>query len=531
MARVPAWARALIIIGALALALRLLLTLTHDGLLGVDVGAYLLSKNAVLGNEPTGADFPRPPLAPGWLLVPFTGLLGDDNGYKVWGALFSMVPAVPVFLLTRRYVGDWPAVFAVGFLAVDLAHAEMIVTGALPLIGFGLLGLAWWAVAGLAESWDRKKVLVLVAVVGLLPYVNQTSTGLAAITLPVFIAALALYNKDIRGTLKRTAPPLAAGAVLGAGAAPWYLGVAPGSGLVHYPGPWLFLASDPSVWMQFFVAFPLGLWLAVRSTGPPVVRSLGVVIVVLALGMVWLSTDETIINLTYRSRYLLALPFYVCISWVVFGRWIPFFFGRDITVCEWCNDPRFDADKHCPYCGDSGYFERLLPAYLTPVIVVIGILMAELYAYSFNGQAGYSDMVRPATADALELLLAEAPGEGIITNTFSMALAVSALNGVHSPHTSTREPPADYAETDQLVRCVLGWVPGCDPGQASQVLGIGYVLVDERFPFPGPRSLAVYGAPEDPWRVTGEAPWLELVYAADTTKLWEVIPDGQSQSR
>ena len=162
---------------------------------------------------------------------------------------------------------------------------------------------------------------------------------------------------------------------------------------------------------------------------------------------------------------------------------------------------------------------------LVPGILAVGVFLAGLYVYSFNSQAGYSDMVRPATADALARLRAEAPGVGIVTNTFSMALAVSALNGVPSPHTSTREPPASYVETDKLVRCVLGWVATCDPHQASRALEVGYVLVDERFPDVRPGAPGAYLAPEDLWGVTGAAPWLQLVYAEDTTKLWEVLPD------
>ena len=149
------------LIFAAAFALRLGIVLALEGLLGVDGGAYLLSVNAVLGDEPTGAGFPRPPLAPGWLLVPFVTLLGTDTGYKVWSAAASLAPGIPVYLLARR-VGNlrgfspiWVPVFAVGFLFVDLLHAEMLVTGALPMIAFGLLGTAWWAMGSLAEGWSR----------------------------------------------------------------------------------------------------------------------------------------------------------------------------------------------------------------------------------------------------------------------------------------------------------------------------------------------------------------------------------------
>ena len=155
----------------------------------MDGGAYLVGVNAVLGDEPTGAGFPRPPLAPGWLLVPFVNYLGMDVGYKVWSSLASVLPAIPIYLLARR-IGSrstrrgvapspWPAVFASGFLLLDLLHAEMIVTGALPLIAFALLGMGWWAMGELSEEWSLTAAGVLVICLGLIPWVNQTTAGLA----------------------------------------------------------------------------------------------------------------------------------------------------------------------------------------------------------------------------------------------------------------------------------------------------------------------------------------------------------------
>ena len=46
-------------------AFRLVLVLSYHGYLAGDGAAYLLSRNYVLGHEPTGADWLRPPLAPG----------------------------------------------------------------------------------------------------------------------------------------------------------------------------------------------------------------------------------------------------------------------------------------------------------------------------------------------------------------------------------------------------------------------------------------------------------------------------------
>ncbi len=373
-----------------ALALRLAITLGHDGFLGVDGGAYLLSRNAVLGDEPTGAGFPRPPLAPGWLLVPFTELFGDDIGYKLWSVAASLLPVLPVYLLARRLEhGHSPALalFAAGFLSLDLLHAEMLVTGALPLIGFALLGMCWWAMGRLAERWSWRDAGVLAGCLGLIPWVNQTTAGLALITIPVYLAALIWYSRGavrLTGTrsdrledsgrtfrrlsspslsraalssrasetatrrahnpenrvqlpgpqpnktrpaipeIARIAPPLLLGGAIALGALPWYMQVLPVTGLLNYPGPFIYLTHVyDSAWWQLLLAWPLGIAMAWK--GPkdaPWFRALGVLTCLLGTLLVFLSTDETIINVFYRSRYLLALPFYVGISWVVWP-WLP----------------------------------------------------------------------------------------------------------------------------------------------------------------------------------------------------------------
>ena len=59
--------------------------------------------------------------------------------------------------------------------------------------------------------------------------------------------------------------------------------------------------------MQVALAVPLGLYVIWRGQ-QPWLRALGVLILLLAVLLPWLSTDETVINIFYRSRYLLALP-------------------------------------------------------------------------------------------------------------------------------------------------------------------------------------------------------------------------------
>lgn len=504
---------------AAALALRLFLTLTHDGYLGVDGGAYLLSVNAVLGNEPTGAGFPRPPLAPGWLLVPFVETLGVDGGYKVWSAIASLAPVVPVYLFTRQ-LGVAPALFAATFLLLDLNHAEMVVTGALPLIAFGLLGTAWWAMCSLVERWSWRTAGVLAGCVGLIPWVNQTTAGLALVTIPVFAMALLWYNRKLAvpqenmprlafrtssgtglGGAANLSPtyrlclPLCVGAVIALEALPWYIQVLPGTGLLHYSGKFLYLANwADSSWWQLLLAWPLGVWM-IRKGEAPWLRALGVMVCLLGTLLVGMSTDETVLNIYYRSRYLLAVPFYVGITWLVFTRWLPKF--RAELIPQW------------------------IP--ITGTALALGVMLFG-YSWIFARQSEYSDMATPATAEALMFMERTDPGAGVVNNSFTLALWISALNRVPSPHTWTWEPPTTWTETDKDVRCLLGWVPDCNPAEAKERLKVGFVLIDSRFPYYNRRAPGVYGAlnKKAPWGSLPTVPWLTPVFHQDTTDVYRI---------
>ena len=485
------------------LALRLGLTLTHDGYLGVDGGAYLLSVNAVLGDEPTGAGFPRPPLAPGWLLVPFTELLGVDVGYKVWASITSVLPAIPVYLLARRILPEGqglsstaPALFAVGFLFVDLLHAEMIVTGALPLAGFALLGMVWWAIGSLAERWSWRNAAILAGCLGLIPWINQTTAGLAIVTIPVYLAALLWFNRRVVHTttsLAQITPPLVLGGVIALAALPWYLKVLPVTGLLNYPGRMVYLHTFTDVaWLQFILAWGLAIWL-IRGNSEPWLRSLGLLCGLLGTLLIFLSTDETLINVFYRSSYLLPLPVYVGVAALVFRRLIP------------------------------AVRSTRLPA--AGIAIAAGVMLVG-FVWQFGNQAGYSDMLTDDSVEALQIAAVEAPGKAVINNSFTLALWISALNKVESPHTWTWPPPPTWTETDQYVRCVLGWVDGCDVDKAVVHLNAEYILIESRFPYYNSRAPGVYGAPDiaEPWDNLPTVPWLTQRFQQGSTTLYRINP-------
>lgn len=471
----------------------------HPGYLGVDGGAYLLSRNAVLGIETTGMGFPRPPLAPGWLLVPFTAWLGDDLGYEVWAVTTSLCLIPAAYLLARHVLPSRQAIAAAALVAVDPGLAEMLVTGPLPMLGFALIAVCAWAVLNLASAPAWRYALVLTVAIPLIAFTNQTSAGLAAVSLTVLCLALAVYHPSVAGrplwqrilvaprTVRWVMMAAAPGLLLSLTALPWYLDVVPGAGLLRYPGPLLYLTGWPDiVWFVCAGAVAVGV-LTLRRSHDYRLQAIGILVVMLGTIQVFLSYDESIINISYRATYLLPVFAAPCIVWLV-AHALP-------QTRRW---------RHL----------------VTSAAIGIIMLLAIGNVWVWQRQAAYSDMVTPATARALERIPND--GRSIISNAFSMALWVAALHRVPSPHVWTTQPPAAYQAQDALVRCVLGWVAGCDVEHAVRALGACYVLVDERFPHYNRRAPGNYMAPPDQWQVTAAAPWLERVFWEQTTTLYRI---------
>ena len=306
-----------------ALALRLGLTLTHPGHLGVDGGAYIVGLAATLGNDDTGVGFPRPPLAPGLTLWPFIELFGVDAGYKIWSSFASMAPILPVYLLAKRIHvkrhKNALVVGTVGFLSLDLLHGEMLVTGALPLLAFGFLGTAWWAMGRLAEERNWPDTFILAGCLFIIPFVNQTAAGIAVVTIPAYLLALCWAHNDL-GPLRGNIIGLVIGGLAALTALPWYLQVLPVSGMLNYPGPFIFVTHPfDSAWWQFLLAWPIGIYIF-KAAKEEWLRALGVLVCLLGTLLIFLSTDETVINVFYRSRYLLCMPLYICLAWIVWKK-------------------------------------------------------------------------------------------------------------------------------------------------------------------------------------------------------------------
>ena len=249
-------------------------------------------------------------------------------------------------------------------------------------------------------------------------------------------------------------------------------------------------------WLQLALGWGLGL-LMVRNGQEPWLRALGVLCCLLGTLTVFLSFDETIINVFYRSRYLLAIPFYVGVTWALFRYILPYF----------------------------------KPAIAVPLTLAAFAVMGAGYISQVYRQADLSAMITPETAAALEELREEEDQGAIISNSFTLALWIAALNKVESPHTWTTTPPPTYTETDMRVRCVLGWRPGCDTAAAIRELGARWILLEERFPYYNERAPGVYGSlnVEEPWAGLPALPWLTEIYHQGTTMVYRIDPAAASQ--
>ena len=502
--------------------MRLLYVLNHDGMWGVDGGAYLLSRNAVLGQEPTGTDFMRPPFAPGWIMVAFTALWGDNLGVKLFHVA-SFLPMIGGFLvLAGRYLKGWQLTFAVFLVLFDLMLAEMFTAGALPMWAFGALLLAFWSILGLSEHPRPIHRLALLVSLPAIAALNQTTAGIAIFTLAVFTTVAVLQCVDKLLFLKRLfAPVLMGTGIAVAWLLPYYTEVSPGSGLLRYPGPLLGVYAWPTdaAWVQFAFGMTvtvLALWRLPRAYRPIIA-----VLFVTSFFGLWRSYDETVMNVFYRSRYLENLLLAIV--------------GVPLV---W----------------------KTIQAYPFPRLAwgAVGLLMG-LWIWGFHYQvteeSHLGQMVTKDSLKAFAWLQENGNGGLVVTNSYSYSLYLAAITKLPTIWTQVWKPPRYYAAQHDNTVCLLNWkgaalqwpgitnipptilgpvesweTPDCTPESAVVSLAPEYVLIERYWPQDGLRGLwrprdtlgYIWGVPTDPWARTDQAPWLEEVQEWGTTKLWRV---------
>lgn len=488
----------LIIILTATFIFRCGLVFSHDGYLGVDGGAYLLSVHAVLNDGPSYADFPRPPLAPAWLLVPFIELWGIDYGFKIWTVIASMLPIPAVYLLTRKFLSKNYSLLAMAFVAIDPFSAEMLVTGALPMIGMALYLVLLWGILDLHQNkLNFKNVFTIIVSLGLIPFVNQTMAGITFVMLPIICSVFLFegyfdfWNKFNYKKYFSMFGIIFIGGLIGCLALPYYLQVLPNSELISYEGPKIYFASDGVAWLGFILSVPLGFFLMFRSKRAAE-KIFSINIIILGILAIFLSYDEAIINIFYRSRFLLRYFYFAVLIW---------FFIRL---------KNFDGTK----------INKFVPATFS----IFGIfILIYGFVWTFNAQSEYSKIITEDSQNAIDLILQDQKFQkNIISNAYSLSLWVSALTEVESPHIWTSRPPKAHVKTDELTRCVLNWVNNCDINNSINELNVSHILIDTRFPFKREADLGIYLAPKNHWAVTDSADWLTLVYESGTTLLYQI---------
>jgi len=511
----------LAIIVALAFAVRIAFLVNHEGLWGVDGGAYLLSRNTVLGDEPTGTDFPRPPFAPGWLLVPFTAWLGDGAGIRAF-ALAASIPMVPAFwLVARRYLTAWQTVAATGLVLADWMLAEMFVAGDLPMIGFSFLFLAFWAMQKIQDGPPaRIPVAVLALTIPAMAFTNQTTAAIAGLVLTVTFVGMVIQRRVPLSQGWAQVIVLAAGAgfALAMLALPWYLEVAPGSDYTRYGGPLItHYPPQNAAWFQ------LGLGLAAAACtlrwGAPALKFWAAPLLLLATLAPIVSYDEAVMNITYRSRYLIEIPLILTGVWLAANRLLPAIrrseFGRLAYV----------------YAG------------------AFAVMVSFGYVYQIHAETKLGRMVSAETVDALGWITARNdPEVAILTNSYSLSLFVAGMTKTPTAWTQVYDPPRAYQKQHADALCLFGWVPGCDAALARTDLNVRFLLAErdwpaygaeipEHFrdlgpafgavkalsPWPNSNVGKIWQAPRQPWAITNKTPWLRIVWEGGPATVWEVI--------
>ena len=108
---------------------------------------------------------------------------------------------------------------------------------------------------------------------------------------------------------------LVIGTIFACGALPWYFLLKPVNGLLRYEGPLIYLATDIAMF-QFLLTVPLGLYVFFKAENFS--RQIaGAMLIVTGTLLLFLSHDETIINIFYRSRYLVMMFFYPALVWTI----------------------------------------------------------------------------------------------------------------------------------------------------------------------------------------------------------------------
>lgn len=461
-----------------ALALRLSLI---DDFLGfsADMASYLMTRNWVLGVDPTGhmpAHF-RPPLI-GVLLLPFTATMGDLMGSKVLALLSSVTMGVPFYFLARRFVP--PGLAIIGSFAfiyhpffADIAAWNYVTLLVFPLVIWSMIAL-FRIIEGSGAFWELIPPTILL--VGF----NQTVSLITALILGSMIVA----SPDQR---RKATIATALGYTASLVWLPFYLPHTPGHGLV-LPGAGLVnFRLDLLATLQgviILACIPLAGWSRLRVVAVP-----GVVLA--AISNTW-SGDVVLSNAMTRASYI--LPLFPILTVL-------------ITVNSLLDRKAF-----------SGAIRTVPAMAIVSGALLVGTLPAhQIWQGKFYASAQRLNILTPDNLQALHWLRQNTPTDTrVLAHPMGLAWYVAGYVPRDARGTWWSPPLRLHESEHQGFLCAMAWKgDGCDPYQLNHSLGFRYIVVD-RSSWQG-----INGMPPDGWEITAvKASWLEEVYTRGKVTVW-----------
>lgn len=510
-----------------ALVLRAYFCFSDHSLWGVDGGAYILSALRTTGHEATHTDFIRPPLAPGLLLSPLISWFGYDLALKIFSYLAYLLIVPAYYFFAKRFLSGWALVTAIGFFLFDWMLAEMWIAGDLPMLGLSVLLLLllalWPREAAKNDRLRNQEKLLLLGAPTMIALLNQTSTGIAFVLIVMIL--LFLWRAD-RKRLIQILPWLIAGGFIALIVCwRWYVSVLPGSGYTRYPGPLVAVYSAPnSAWEQMAWGGLTALWLICRRSNT--LRALGFLLLAVSALGVCVSFDESIMNIFYRSRYLIAPLAYI-------------------------GGVKFAATY-------AGWFFRKAQKWQYPVLTAGGVLSLLIliagWFYQVEVERVLDRMVTPQMDQAITYIRLhpitnpDNRNQTVVTNSYSLSLYVAAITQHKTAWSQVYSPPPKYVQPHADAICMFGWNPGCDVRAAIERQHAGYLLIETAWPSHGRQEIgAMEGMPNlydnmkhfayrpdtmgyiwgnpyppgvDPWTQLTNEPWLKKVFSAGTTRVY-----------
>ena len=294
----------------------------HPGLLGADIGNYLLTERKVFEGDPTGLGFLRPPLVaiPIWIA---TALLELETATKALAVLAWLATGIPVYVLMRRLtgrdgVGGLIAAFAAVAYLLSTPFAGMLVWGWITFLALALALVPLVALPLLGDLGRREwgRIVLLATVLMLVAATHQVTTLFVAVWLLLAGGGLVLIEDRRALWLLARAVPVTL--LLSIWLVPLYLQVG-GGAEGSFLGTGLRGWSELSVGFRFFFRDPhAGFWLAlvvlatvemlrrIAFAGSPEDRRSGVLLGSMLLASLGLFAVDG--DLAPRMPYYAALP-------------------------------------------------------------------------------------------------------------------------------------------------------------------------------------------------------------------------------